>query len=421
MSYLFWLSAVVIMYAYFGYPLCLFALSLFKSKNKAVNHELSAASYEPIVSFIITAYNEEKRIREKIKNSLKQDYPKDKLEIIIASDCSTDRTDEIANSYESQDLRLVRSPERRGKEHAQELAVGQARGDILVFSDVSTIIEPDGLRTIVANFADPSVGCASSVDKFINPDGSVSGEGAYVRYEMFLRNLESRVNTLVGLSGSFFAARKEVCMNWAPDLQSDFNTLLNSVKMGLRGISDPKTVGYYKNIADEKKEFNRKVRTVLRGISVLMRNLSFLNPFQYGLFSWQLFSHKLCRWLVPLFLILSFISNAVLAFSSPFYLSLLILQLIFYAMALIYHRAQRNQPSTVSDELACTSDPTDPKDPMDPMDPIGPTDRVDPTNPISYQLLKLPYYFVAVNAGILLAWWKYLKGDRALFWEPSER
>ena len=432
MASLFWFSIFMIFYAYFGYPLCLYALSLVRSSwsrstrnfpdptdpmdtTNPSNASNPVNPSNPMLTFIITAYNEEKRIREKIENSLSLDYPRDKLEIIVASDCSSDHTDEIVKSYSDKGVRLVRSPERKGKEHAQKLAVSEAKGDILVFSDVATIIEPDGLKNIVANFEDPSVGCVSSVDKFINPDGSISGEGAYVKYEMFLRSLESRVNTLVGLSGSFFAARKEVCQNWAEDLQSDFNTVLNSVKIGMKGISDPKTVGYYKNIQDEKKEFDRKVRTVLRGISVLMRNLSLLNPFKYGLFSWQLFSHKLCRWLVPFFLILSFVTCGILSFSSPFYLVLFLLQLAFYSIALYYHLTRHSSPVT-SHPATSNSSPV-----------TGHSSLGKASQPSSFpaskaqNYFKLPYYFASVNASILVDWFKYLRGERATFWQPSQR
>ena len=234
----------------------------------------------------------------------------------------------------------IRAPERKGKENAQKHAIDASNGEILVFSDVATILKPDAISNIVKNFNDPSIGCISSEDNFIDLDGNVSGEGAYVKYEMFLRKLESKVNTLVGLSGSFFAARREVCENWATDLQSDFNTLLNSIKLGLKGISDPNSIGYYQNIADEKKEFSRKTRTVLRGISVLMRNLSLLNPIKYGLFSWQLFSHKLCRWLVPFLLISAFISNVVIMFNSVPLFCIFILQISFYSLALYYYKKQ---------------------------------------------------------------------------------
>src|SRR5438874_138151 len=127
-----------------------------------------------------------------------------------------------------------------------------ASGEILIFSDVATALAGDGVTTMVSNFADPTVGCASSIDRFVDVDGRVSGEGAYVRYEMYMRALETRVNSIVGLSGSFFAARREVCREWAADRQSDFSTLLRSVEMGLRGVLDTRSAGYYRNIADDR-------------------------------------------------------------------------------------------------------------------------------------------------------------------------
>jgi hypothetical protein len=283
---------------------------------------------------------------------------------------------------------MVRAPKGKGKENAQKYAVDRATGEILIFSDVATILQEDGVSNIVKNFDDPTVGCVSSVDKFINKDGKISGEGAYVKYEMILRGLETRVNTLVGLSGSFFAARKEVCRIWAVDLQSDFNTLLNSVKFGLRGVSDPESIGYYRNITDENKEFERKVRTVLRGISVLMKSVSMLNPFKYGLFSWQIFSHKLCRWLVPFAMIVAFVSNVFLiatsySISPPtsiLYVCAFISQLIFYVVAIlgIYKSFTKN-------------------------------------------FLKIPSFFVLVNLSILYAWFRYFKGEQLVRWNPSER
>lgn len=376
LAYIFWLSIICVLYAYIGYPLLLWGISWFRT------FPIRKGSITPRVSFIITAYNEEKRIEAKLQNTLQLLYPKEHLEILVASDCSTDQTDDIVRSYQPFGVTLVRAPERKGKEHAQQYAVEKATGEILIFSDVATMLEPLGVANIVQNFSDPTVGCVSSVDRFIDADGKVSGEGVYVRYEMFLRRLESQVNSLVGLSGSFFAARQEVCQPWDPALQSDFNTLLHTIKRGLRGVSDPDSIGYYKNIVDEKKEFERKVRTVVRGLSVFLRNFYLLNPFRYGLFSWQLFSHKLCRWFVPFFLLLAFISNLFLLSQSFWYQSLFILQLLFYGMAI----------STA----------------------ISPAFT-------SYKFLKIPGYFVIVNLSILLAWYRYAKGDRFVVWEPSQR
>jgi glycosyltransferase involved in cell wall biosynthesis len=373
----FWLAVALIVYAYAGYPLALGAVALLHSRPVA------KADVTPQATFIITVYNEEKRIAEKLDNTLKLAYPRDRLEILVASDCSSDRTDEIVRSYEARGVRLVRAPARKGKEAAQKLAVDAAQGEILVFSDVATILPEDALVNIVKNFHDASVGCVSSVDRFIDRDGRPSGEGAYVRYEMFLRSLETRVNSLVGLSGSFFAARRAVCRAaWSEDLQSDFNTVLNSMRMGLRGVADPDSIGYYKNIADEGKEYERKVRTVLRGISVFMRSLALVNPMRHSLFAWQLLSHKLCRWLVPFGMIAALVSSGALALSSRLYALLFLIQLVFYAVAL--------------GGVLCK--------------PL-----------LRLSIVRLAAYFVLVNASIVQAWLRYFSGERLVVWEPSKR
>jgi hypothetical protein len=195
--------------------------------------------------------------------------------------------------------------------------------------------------------------------------------------------LETRVNSLVGLSGSFFAARKEVCKgNWSEELQSDFNTVLNSMHVGLRGVADPDSVGYYKNIADERKEYDRKVRTVLRGISVFMRSLELVNPLRHFMFAWQMLSHKLCRWLVPFAMMTAFISNAFLAFSSRLYAMLFLMQILFYLVALggLFWK------------------------------PL-----------LRFSIIRLFSFFLLVNASIFQAWVRYWSGERLITWEPSKR
>lgn len=367
----FWCSVALVVYAYVGYPCALMALAIVRDRP------VKKACITPRVSFVIAAHNEQGRIGEKIENTLRQDYPADALEIIVASDCSTDRTDQIVRSY-SRRVWLVRARERRGKEAAQQLAIRSACGKILIFSDVATALAPDAVSTIVRNFADPTVGCVSSIDRVVDADGTASGEGAYVRYEMWLRTLETRVNTLVGLSGSFFAARQDVCRRWAADRQSDFSTLLNAVEMGLRGVLDVQSTGYYRNLSDDRREFQRKVRTVVRGIAVLERNAGMLNPFKYGLFSWQLASHKVCRWLVPFAMIAALISNLFLLSVSAFYAATFLVQCAFYAAAVggLWTGAQ---------------------------------------------VLRIPMFFFMANLGVLTAWLRFARGERIATWNPSER
>ena len=368
------LSLFMVFYAYLGYPLSFLLLRAFR-KNIEIRQRLDVP-----VTLIITVYNEEKRIKEKLENTLKLNYPAGKLQIIVASDGSTDATNDIVRSYKKQEVELLKVVNRGGKENAQKEAVSCAGGEIIVFSDVATILEPQGLIEIVSNFADPSIGCVSSEDRLIGQDGKPSGEGFYVRYEMWLRRLESQVNSIVGLSGSFFAARKEVCQDFSGDVQSDFRTLLSSMKLGMRGLGDPKAIGSYLNIEDENQEFERKVRTVLRGLTVFFKHLEFLNVFQYGLFSYQFLCHKLLRWLVPFFLVAALVSNVILAFVSVFFLILLVGQFLFYGIG-VY--------SLFSKSLS--------------------------------GVLKIPMFFLVVNTAIVVAWWQYLTGKRVVFWEPSVR
>jgi glycosyltransferase involved in cell wall biosynthesis len=368
-------SLILIAWSYFGYPLSLWLLHFVRC------HPVRKKAIFPSITFIITACNEERRIREKLENTLTVNYPQEKLQILVVSDGSTDRTIAIVEEFAGAGIELLALPERRGKENAQAEALRLAEGEILVFSDVATRLEPGGLQAMVANFADATVGCVSSVDRVMNERGSPGGEGFYVRYEMWLRTLESAVHSLVGLSGSFFAARREVCADFSGEMQSDFRTVLNSLKMDLRGVSEPAAIGFYPDLGEHQREFDRKARTVLRGLTVFFRHLEFLNVFRYGFFSYQFFCHKLLRWLVPLFLLAALAAHLHLAVASSFWLVLLIVHLVFY-LAAIWGWRRRTPPHPV---------------------------------------FRIPAYFLSANVAILVAWWRYLRGERMVMWTPSQR
>lgn len=374
MEALFWASVLAIAFAYFGYPLSLWAVGVLRTECHV------KSPFFPNVTVIIAAFNEQQRIDRKLQNTLMLDYPREKLQVIVASDGSTDQTNEKVGAYRDSGIELFALKQHRGKEAAQKEAVKRATGEVLVFTDVATFLPVDALTEIVSNFADASVGCVSSRDQLIGKDGKPSGEGLYVRYEMWLRKLESSVGSLVGLSGSFFAARRDVCRDFSEDMQSDFGTVLRSVKKGLRGVLEQNAIGVYPDVLDAKQEFERKTRTVLRGLTVFFRNLEFLNLFRYGLFSYQFLCHKLLRWLVPLFMGVAFLSSLILSAASLGFLSLLLGQLIFYSLAFLGWR------STTSNIV-----------------------------------LKIPTYFLTVNSSILLAWCRYLNGQRVMMWTPSER
>lgn len=375
---LFWVALVGSVFSYFIYPLLLLLLPARKRPAPAPSQ---TAEYVPRVSLIVTAHNEESRIREKIENCLKLDYPH--IEILVASDCSTDATDAIVEEYQQRAVLLARATERKGKEHAQLQAIRKASGDILVFSDVATAIPEDAIRKLVRYFADPSVGSVSSEDRFLSRDGGVVGEGAYVRYEMWLRGLESARAGLVGLSGSFFAARRAVCDDhWDIYAPSDFNTALNTVRNGLVAVTAPDVLGFYQDVADSTREYQRKVRTIIRGLTALARHPEVLNPLRYGLFSFQVFGHKLMRWLAPWFQLLLLLVSFALAGQGAVYTLTLVAQLAFYGLVLAGHWMPSLRESV----------------------PV-----------------KIPYFFVQVNMATAQATVSFLSGRRMTVWTPSKR
>jgi glycosyltransferase involved in cell wall biosynthesis len=352
------------------------------SKNKSVQVAANVSEKPLKLSLIITAYNEERRIKEKIENSLALLFHSERLEIIIASDGSDDATDSIVKSYESRGVRLVRTQERLGKENAQLAAIKASTGDVLVFSDVATQIEPDTLFRLETYFLDPSIGAVSSEDRFISQEGRVAGEGAYVKYEMWLRKLESQLSGLVGLSGSFFAARRSICQEWDIYSPSDFNTALNTAKAKLRSISAPDVLGYYQDLKDSSKEYQRKVRTVIRGMTGLSRHKEVMNFNLFGVFAFQVISHKLMRWLAPWFFIALFIVSGLVAREGFVYGVAFVGQIFFYAVAAAAHFLPQLRDIT---------------------------------------LIKIIYFFVQVNIALLDAAIKFLTGTRMTTWKPSAR
>jgi glycosyltransferase involved in cell wall biosynthesis len=362
MKLLFWVSAFGALYSYFLYPLLLASLPTRRRVSFAAHSEL------PDVSVIITAHNEASRIREKLENMLAVDYPLAKREILVASDASTDGTDTIVLGYLDRGVRLIRAAQRLGKENAQKLAIAEARGDIIVFSDVATRLDVDGLQRIVTPFTDPRVGAVSSEDRFLREDGTPAGEGAYVRYEMWLRRLEASRAGLVGLSA-----------DWDKASPSDFNTAFNCARLGYVAVVAPDAIGYYRDIQDGG-EYRRKYRTVLRGMASLWRHWRVLNPFRYGLFAWQIWSHKLMRWMVPWFLPVLLVTSASLGYGV--YLFAFALQLGFYGLVVA------GQFSTRMRRLA----------------PV-----------------RIAYFFMEVNTAIAHAALAFAFGNRITVWEPSKR
>jgi len=375
-TFLFWLSLFLLLWTYFGYFALLWVLSKFPKREYEDDNEM------PEVTLIITAYNEEARIKEKLENTLALSYPRGKMEIIVVSDGSTDRTEEIVRNFHKQGIQLLAIPERHGKHYGQHRGFELAKNDILIFTDATTFLPCDAAEKIVRNFADSRVGAVSSMDKIKSTGSNSSGEGAYVRYEMRLRYLESRVCSLVGVSGCFFAVRKHICEGWVDEMSSDFFIPILAYMKGQRTVLESEAIGYYDVLSDPKSEFIRKVRTVLHGFEVFFKFKNILNPFKYGFYSFQLLNHKLSRWLVPLYLILILWTNFLLVDYGNVYLGMFVLQSIFYMLALAAWFINRLK---------------------------------------NVFIFKYPFFFVMVNYSILMAWHNYLTGKKIIQWEPTKR
>ncbi len=330
MDFIALLSIFVIAYAYFGYP----ALLMIWPKRKTAFRK--SPRFDPAVSILIAAFNEEKDIEKTILALLKSNYPADKLEIIISSDASTDRTDEIVRSFSDNNVKLYRLENRGGKFEAQRNAIKCSTGDIIVLADASGEFDPDAINKLIRHFENKDVG--SSVGRKIigNTDGSAGqGEGLYWRYESKLRHLESLAgSSMVGCEGGISAIRKELLsFDYNSWIAQDYALCCRIYEKGFRNIYEPEAVVYEKPTRNMHLEFSRKIRVIVRGIQAFFAFRHLLNPLKHGMFFFQNVSHRLLRWLVPFFLILLFVSSGI---SENIFLKVLFFgQIVFYLSALI--------------------------------------------------------------------------------------
>ncbi len=376
MFWVFWLALTFLAYTFIGYPVLLTVISHFRGRP----HQ--RAAIWPKVSVIIVAHNEARAISQKINNTLELGYPDDKWEIIVVSDGSDDGTADIVRSVSSPRVKRVEVQERRGKHYGQMMARDASSGEILVFTDVSVQLKRDALQKMVSNFADPTLGCVSSEDGVLVKGTAWGGERTYVDFETKLRRLESRVSSLIGVSGSFFAARRRVCEVWHPDQSSDFFVPLHAAARGLRTVVDPESVGYYGLVRSEKDELPRKVRTIAHGLEVFFSHLELLNPFRYGFLSWQLLSHKLFRWFVPYALLCLAISNLFLWGSGIFFRMSMVAQGLFHGIGLLGQISSRQR---------------------------------------HWKPIRIAFFFSMANWATLVAWFKYFSGQTYVTWRPSQR
>jgi cellulose synthase/poly-beta-1,6-N-acetylglucosamine synthase-like glycosyltransferase len=387
LNYIALIALLSIFYSYFGY----FLLLQYFKKNKT-NKTITEVEEPKTISIIIAAKNEELHIEEKILNTLslnawdksvKEELlsTNPRIEVIVADDSSTDRTLEIVQLFKDSGVLISSSKDNKGKEVAQREAVLLSTSEIILFTDTKVILNEDIIHNTLKYYKNASVGVVSSTDCVIDNDNK-SGEGAYVKYEMKLRDLESEVNSLVGLSGSCFSARRTIATKIEAGIPSDFTLLMQAIKFGYKGIIAPDVIGSYQAVKDIDKEFKRKVRTVLRGMTALASHSEMLDISKYGFFSVQLISHKLYRWLVPWFLIILFISSFIMSSCSSFWSLIFFGQLALVLLALCGKYAP---------------------------------------NSTKYLAVKISLFFIVSNLAILIAGIKFIQGKQIASWEPSKK
>jgi cellulose synthase/poly-beta-1,6-N-acetylglucosamine synthase-like glycosyltransferase len=369
-------AVALIAFTYVGYPALMFALRLI------LKRPVRRDDITPRVSVIIAAYNEERDIEAKLKNTLALDYPRDRMEIIVASDCSTDQTDEIVRGFSAQGVILRQQPERFGKTVAQNRAVKTSSGEILVFSDATTMWEPDAVRKIVRSFADPEVGCVAGQLIYANASSSDVGEGcrSYWEYEKLLKRCESQIGSLIGVSGCLYAVRRICHARLANDMIDDFVIATEIHLQGLRTVYEPEAIAIEYANSRARDEFRMRVRVIKQTLSALHRYRHALNPFRHKMFAFQLIAHKALRYAVPFPLIAALIASGWASGSVVWLRFAFIGQLALYGAAIAGLVRERRK--------------------------------------IKLRLLAIPYYFALANVASLVAFLKALNGENYVVWEP---
>jgi len=372
-----WASMAMVVLVTIGYPLFLAASGPFVRRPRLQD------AAEPTVSFIIAAYNEEAVIQSKLENTLALDYPRGKIEIFVASDGSTDRTDEIVSSYGERGVVLQRFA-RTGKTGMQNQMALRAKGEILVFSDANALYQADAIRKLVRNFADPGVaGVCGQLVYSVRGEGAGAAETLYWSYEKFMKRRESELSSVVGVNGSIYAIRRQDYVPIDDDMISDFVEPLALVRNHRRVVYEPEAISVEAASESYDVEFRRKVRILTRSIHGLLRMRSLMNPMRYGVFSVQLVMHKLMRFLTPVFLAAGGCSLAGLALLGS-YRMLLLVCLVTAAVAV---GVARTGPTFLPKAIV--------------------------------RIANVVYYYLLTNYALLLAWGNVLRGRRMVLWSPE--
>jgi cellulose synthase/poly-beta-1,6-N-acetylglucosamine synthase-like glycosyltransferase len=306
---------VIALYAYVGYPLILWIVANVRPRGESARRFLDW----PSVTITVPVYNALSSIGATLDALLVVDYPREKLQILVISDASTDGTDDLVRRFADRGVELLRLPERRGKTAAENAALAASRGEILVNVDSTIVVPAQSLKKLLRVFDDPTIGVASGRDVSVGDTDNQGtfAESRYVGYEMWVRDLETRVGSIVGASGCFYASRRHVHGRPLPiGLSWDFAAALVARIQGYRAVSVPAAVCMVPRSAQIRTELKRKVRTMARGLSTLFYHRALMNPLRYGGFALMLISHKLLRWLPYLLAPIAYVALCLLAVES---------------------------------------------------------------------------------------------------------
>jgi cellulose synthase/poly-beta-1,6-N-acetylglucosamine synthase-like glycosyltransferase len=375
----FWVAIAVVVYTYAGFPVLMLLHSLVRRRPATAEHRDDFR-----VSLIIAAHNEEDSLPAKLENVLKLRYPADRLEILIASDGSTDQTNAIVQGYQSRGVRLLALP-RRGKAAALNAAVAASTGNILVFSDANSMYTPDAILELVKHFADEQIGGVAGNQVYL-PAGvdslTADGERLYWGLDRWMKRMQSRAGNVISATGAIYAIRRSLFLPVPEGVTDDFVTSTRVVAQGYRLVFEPQAIAYEPVAKSSGVEFGRKVRVMTRGLCGVLAVRELLNPFRHGMYSVQMFSHKVLRRLVALPLLAAFLLSLFLWDQGGVYRAAVVMQLAFYGLALtgFILRGTRWQRA---------------------------------------KLVNVPFYFCLVNAAALVATANVLRGNRILLWEPQ--
>ena len=373
MELAFWLCVCWVFYAFAGYPLVVFLLA------RVINRPVCKKEIFPRVTVVIAAHNEAQHIVATVNNKLAQDYPADRLNVIVVSDESDDGTDRLVGGLGSPRVMLLRQSPRQGKTSALNLALPMADGEVIVFADANSLYAADAIRQLVCNFADPEVGYVSGrmVYRVAKPGSVADGCSVYMRLENRLRQQETRLGSIVGVDGGIDAIRRELYQPMNADQLPDFVLPLLVRQQGYRVVYEPAARLIEDALTQTGAEFRMRVRVTLRALWALSDLRSLFNPVRYGLFSWQLLSHKLLRYTAFLPLIAMLPLNVLLTGEGLVYQAALVGQAVFYMLAV-----------TAVGRLS-----------------VG-------------AWRALPHYFLLLNAASAKAMWKFLRRQKQVIWQP---